>query len=142
MAGTYRSDRKRAGPGSAKRAIKSRTPLSGVFRHTHYTHSLGLLELREAICAHYRQRYRVELSPEQVIVTSGTSPAMFMVFSALLEPGEEVIVSNPHYACYPNFIRFAQGQPILVPVREEDGFQFYPEEVKKRIGPKDQGDFY
>jgi len=108
---------------------------------THYTHSLGLLELREAICAHYQQRYRVELSPEQVIVTSGTSPAMFMVFSALLEPGEEVIVSNPHYACYPNFIRFAQGLPILVPVREEEGFQFYPEEVKRRIGPKTKGIF-
>ena len=108
---------------------------------THYTHSQGLLELREAICGHYGRRYGVELSPEQIVVTSGTSPAMFMIFSALLEPGEEVIISNPHYACYPNFIRFAQGRPVMVPVREEEGFQFLPEAVEQRIGPKTKGVF-
>ncbi|MBI5586053.1 MAG: pyridoxal phosphate-dependent aminotransferase [Deltaproteobacteria bacterium] len=108
---------------------------------THYTHSLGLLELRETIAAHYQQEYGVDVSPEQIVVTSGTSPAIFMVFSALLEQGEEVIISNPHYACYPNFIRFAQGQPITVPVLEEEGFQFLPREVEKRLGPKTKAVF-
>lgn len=61
---------------------------------------------------------------------------MFLVFSALLEAGEEVIVSDPHYACYPNFIRFVGGQPVFVPVMEEDGFQFRTEEVRKRIAQK------
>ncbi|MDY6955237.1 MAG: aminotransferase class I/II-fold pyridoxal phosphate-dependent enzyme, partial [Thermodesulfobacteriota bacterium] len=75
--------------------------------HTHYTHSLGLLELREAICRYYHSSYGVSVEPDQVVVTSGTSPAMFMVFAALLEAGDEVIISDPHYACYPNFIRFA-----------------------------------
>jgi aspartate/methionine/tyrosine aminotransferase len=108
---------------------------------THYTHSLGLLELREAIAAHYKREYGVEVSPEQIVVTSGTSPAIFMVFSALLEQGEEVIISNPHYACYPNFIRFAQGRPVMVPVLEEEGFQFLPREVEKRLGPKTKAVF-
>jgi aspartate/methionine/tyrosine aminotransferase len=108
---------------------------------THYTDSRGLFELREAICAHYDRQYRVKVSPDQIIVTSGTSPAMFMVFSALLEPGEEVIISDPHYACYPNFIRFAQGKAVKVRVYEEDGFQYLPEEIGQRIGPDTKGIF-
>lgn len=108
---------------------------------THYTHSLGLLELREAIAAHYHREYGVSVSPDRIVVTAGTSPAIFMVFSALLEPGDEVIISNPHYACYPNFIRFAQGQPVMVPVLEEDGFQFRPREVAARLGPKTKAVF-
>jgi aspartate/methionine/tyrosine aminotransferase len=51
---------------------------------THYTHSLGLLELREAICEDYWQRYSVRIDPDQIIVTSGTSPGMLLCFAALL----------------------------------------------------------
>ena len=101
--------------------------------HTHYTHSLGNLELREAICEHYLERYNVSVHPDQMVITSGTSPAMFLLFSALLEQGDEVIISDPHYACYPNFIRFVQGIPVTVPVYEEDGFQYRPEAIKEKI---------
>jgi len=102
--------------------------------HTHYTHSLGLPELREAICGHYRTKYGVRIEPEQIIVTSGTSPALFMLFSTLLEAGDEIILSDPHYPCYPNFARFIGARPAFVKVREKDGFQFRPEEVRKRLG--------
>ncbi|MFH0788441.1 MAG: pyridoxal phosphate-dependent aminotransferase [Pseudomonadota bacterium] len=108
---------------------------------THYTDSRGLIELREAICAHYLRHYQVTVSPDQVIVTSGTSPAMLIVFLALLEPGQEVIISNPYYACYPNFIHFAQGKPVKIQVYEEDGFQYLPEEIRKEIGDKTKGIF-
>ncbi|MBM3135785.1 MAG: pyridoxal phosphate-dependent aminotransferase [Chloroflexi bacterium] len=104
--------------------------------HTHYTHSLGLLELREAICRHYRQTYNVSVSPDQVVVTSGTSPAMLLLFAALVEAGDEVIISDPHYACYPSFIQFVQGVPVNVPVYEEDGFQYRPESIAARITPR------
>ncbi|MCG6537478.1 MAG: aminotransferase class I/II-fold pyridoxal phosphate-dependent enzyme, partial [Syntrophales bacterium LBB04] len=103
---------------------------------THYTHSLGLLELREAICDHYRQRYGVTISPEQVIVTSGTSPAMMILFSTILERDDEVIISDPHYACYPNFIRFFGGKPICVPVHEDVGFQYTPAAIREMIHPR------
>ena len=63
--------------------------------HTHYTHSLGDLTLREAICEHYLETYNVSSHPDQVVVTSGTSPAMLLAFSALLDPGDEVIISDP-----------------------------------------------
>lgn len=103
---------------------------------TGYTHSLGILPLREAIAEHYHARYGVAVSPDRILVTSGTSPAMWMVFSALLEAGDEVIVSDPHYACYPNFIKFCGGKLACVDVAEEDGFQLRPEAVQARIGSR------
>jgi aspartate/methionine/tyrosine aminotransferase len=103
---------------------------------THYTHSLGLFELRDAISKYYLQTYHVSVDPDQIVVTSGTSPAMFSLFSVLLDEGDEVIISDPHYACYPNFITFAQGKPVMVPVYEEDGFQYRPEAIKDKITKK------
>ena len=100
---------------------------------THYTHSLGLFELREAICEYYHKHYQVSVDPDRVIVTSGSSPAIFMVFAALLEKQDEVIISDPHYACYPNFIKFVGGKPVTIPVYEKDGFQYRPEVIKENI---------
>jgi len=99
---------------------------------THYAHSLGLIELREAICEHYFTKYGVDISPDQIIVTSGTSPAMFLLFSALIEKGDEIIISDPHYACYPNYISFFEGVPVRVNVFEENGFQYTPEGIKEK----------
>lgn len=101
--------------------------------HTHYTHSLGLPELRQTICRYYREHYGVAISADQIIVTSGTSPAMLLLFAALLDPGDQVIISDPHYACYPNFIRFVEGEPVRIPVFEEDGFQFRPDAIRQKI---------
>ena len=103
---------------------------------THYTHSLGDIELREAICKHYLDAYGVEVRPEQVVVTSGTSPAMMLAFASLLERGDEVIVSDPAYACYPNFINFLGGVPARVPVYEQDGFQYRVPAIEERINQK------
>jgi aspartate/methionine/tyrosine aminotransferase len=104
--------------------------------HTHYTHSLGMIELREAIAEHYGKSYGVSVHPEQVVVTSGTSPAMLSMFSVLLEKGAEVIISDPHYACYPNFIKYLEGTAVTVPVHEEDGFQYRPEAIRAKITDK------
>ncbi len=103
---------------------------------TKYTHSLGILPLREAIAEHYQSRYGVEVSPDQVLVTPGTSPAMLLLFMALLNPGDQVILSDPHYACYPNFLRCADGEPVYVNVDEEDGFQYRPGAIRERLGPR------
>ncbi len=101
--------------------------------YTHYCHSLGLPELRQAISDWYQRTYEVPVDPDAVVITPGTSPAMFLLFAALLEPGDEVIISDPHYACYPNFIKFVQGRVVTVPVYEEDGFQFRPEAIRAKI---------
>ncbi|MBM4295886.1 MAG: pyridoxal phosphate-dependent aminotransferase [Deltaproteobacteria bacterium] len=96
---------------------------------TSYTTSQGLLELREHLSQHYLEKYGVWVKPEQFIVTSGTSPAMILIFAGLLNPGDEVLLTDPHYACYPNFIKLVDGVPRYAPVAEEDGFQFRPEEL-------------
>ncbi len=103
---------------------------------TQYSHSLGLLELRQAICDDYKSRYGVTVLPDQVIVTSGTSPAMLLVFSALLDPGDEIILADPGYACYPNFITYVEALPGYVPVFEDAGFQLDPDDVRRKIGPR------
>jgi len=66
---------------------------------------------------------------------------MFVMFSALLEKGDRVIISDPHYACYPNFIKFVQGVPVTIPVYEEDGFQYRPSAIKKKITKKTKAIF-
>jgi len=104
--------------------------------HMRYTHSLGILPLREAIADHYRTTYGVKVSPEQILVTPGTSPAMLLLFGALLDPGDEVVLSDPYYACYPNFIRYADGVPAYVDTTEEDAFQYRPEAIAARLGPR------
>lgn len=103
---------------------------------THYTPSIGIPELRRAIASHHLQTYGVEVEPGDVVITSGSSPAIFLVLSALLDAGSEIILSDPHYACYPNFIRFLDGVPVFVPASAEDGFQMDPDDVAKAITDK------
>lgn len=103
---------------------------------TYYTASVGLLELREAIAEHFLEKYNVPISPDQVIVTNGSSPGLLITFSALLEEGDEVILTNPHYPCYPNFVTFLGCTSKFVKINEHDGFRCNPEEIKEKIGPK------
>jgi (5-formylfuran-3-yl)methyl phosphate transaminase len=103
---------------------------------THYTHSLGLIELRQAISEHYQREFGVAPDPCRIVVTGGVSPAMLLTFAALLHHGDEVILSDPSYACYPNFIRFQGATPAYAPVREEDGFQFTIDGLKPYIHDK------
>jgi aspartate/methionine/tyrosine aminotransferase len=106
---------------------------------THYTHSLGILPLREAIVTYYQKHYGVSISPDQVLVTMGTSPGLLLILCALLDPGDEVILSNPAYACYPNFVRYIEGVPVAVPVYAEEGFTFQPGAIRRRISPHTKG---
>ncbi|MDZ7263258.1 MAG: aminotransferase class I/II-fold pyridoxal phosphate-dependent enzyme, partial [candidate division KSB1 bacterium] len=103
---------------------------------THYTHSLGIRPLREAIASYYNHQYQITVQPEQVIVTSGTSPGLLLALSALLNPGDEVICANPSYACYKNFIAYLNAKVTCVPVYEDDGFQYRPEAIRKKMSSK------
>ena len=100
---------------------------------TKYAHSLGILPLREAIAEHYQRTYRVAVSPDQILVTAGTSPAMLLLFTGLLSSGDEVVLSDPHYACYPNFVRYAGADPVYVPTPEAEGWILRAEAVRERL---------
>lgn len=97
---------------------------------TRYTDSRGLLELREAIAEEKEFRTGIQVDPDQVIVTPGTSPAMLLVFSLLVSPGDEVLIPAPYYPCYPNFVRFFGGVPVYVPCDPEKGFRIEASRVK------------
>ena len=103
---------------------------------TRYAHSLGLVPLREAIAERYLFRYGVTVSPDQILVTAGTSPAMLLLFSTLLDPGDHVLLTDPHYAVYPNLIRYPGGQPVFAATFEAEGFQCRTDELAALVTPR------
>jgi aspartate/methionine/tyrosine aminotransferase len=103
---------------------------------THYTDSRGLDDLRRAIARDRARRFPVDVAPEQVIVTSGTSPAMLLVFALLIEPGDEVVFGTPHYPCYPSFVRFFGGVPVPVPTDPARGYPLDPDAVRRALTPR------
>jgi len=103
---------------------------------TGYTQSLGLPDLREAITAHMKSSYGVAVDAENIVVTQGTSPAMLLLFGSVLDPGDEVVLADPCYPAYPNYVSFLGGAPVSVPVRAEDGFRFRIDEVERAITPR------
>ncbi len=103
---------------------------------TNYTDSRGLAELREEIAADAARRFDVDVDPERVLVTNGTSPAMLLVFSLLVDSGDEVVLGTPHYPCYPNFIRFCGGNPVLVETDPAQGYPLDVEAVRAALSPR------
>lgn len=104
--------------------------------HTHYTHSLGDPELRKEIAAFHQREYGVVVDPDCMVVTSGSSPAILLVLMLLCNPDSEVILSNPGYACYRNFVLAAQANPVLVPLNEATGLQYNMEAIRKCVTPR------
>lgn len=103
---------------------------------TGYTHSMGILPLREAICEYYEREYGItSVTPDRVMVTNGTSPAMLTLFMAACGKGDKVLMSNPCYACYANFAIICGAEPVYVQTSPEDGFQFRPDDVRRLLTP-------
>lgn len=100
---------------------------------THYTHSLGDPELRAEIASLYNREYGVNVSPDRILVTSGTSPALLLVTILLCSPGSEVILSNPGYACYKNFVLAAHAKPVFVDLDPAKGFEYNIDDIKSKI---------
>lgn len=108
---------------------------------THYTHSLGEPALRMAIAKFYKQEYNVELDPDCVVVTSGSSPSILMALMLLCNVGDEVIMSNPGYPCYRNFALACHAEPVCVDLFAENGFQYNINDIKSKITDKTKAIF-
>ncbi|MBI5751328.1 MAG: pyridoxal phosphate-dependent aminotransferase [Hydrogenophilales bacterium] len=91
--------------------------------HTYYTPALGLPQLREAIAAFYAARYGVTISPNRVVVTPGSSGALLLTLAVLLNPGDEVLLTDPGYPCNRHFARFVEGRAVALPVTAATQFQ-------------------
>ncbi len=103
---------------------------------THYTDSRGIEPLRVAIAQDQARRFGVDVDPGRVLVSSGTSPAMLLVFSLLVGPGDEVILGTPHYPCYPSFVRQCGGVPVLVPTDPATGYALDVDAIRRAITPR------
>ncbi|MBQ7208831.1 MAG: aminotransferase class I/II-fold pyridoxal phosphate-dependent enzyme [Lentisphaeria bacterium] len=105
--------------------------------HTSYTSNLGMPKLRAAICDYVAKNYDCQYKPEnQCIVTVGVSEALDIAMRAILDPGDEVIYSEPCFVSYPAEIIMAHGVPVPVSTKKADAFALDPEEVRKKITPK------
>lgn len=90
---------------------------------TKYTPACGLPELREAIADWYWQRFQVKLAPERVIVTPGASGALQLALGVLVNPQDQVLLTDPGYPCNRHFVRLFEGQPISIPVTAAQNYQ-------------------
>jgi aspartate/methionine/tyrosine aminotransferase len=97
--------------------------------NVHYTHALGLPELREAIARFYQERYRADVGPERIIVTAGASGALLLAFGVLINPGDEVLLADPGYPCNRQFVRTFEGVPRAIPVTAATAYQPTAERV-------------
>jgi aminotransferase len=104
---------------------------------THYTSNAGLLELRQAITRHLYKLYGVEYDPlTEIIITVGVSEALYLAMTALLNPGEEVIIPTPCFVSYQAEVILAGGVPVEITTCVEDGFQVRPENIAAAITPR------
>lgn len=103
---------------------------------TKYAPPAGIPELREAISAKFKRENGLEIPPDQIVVTVGGKQALFNLFQAILDPGDEVIVIGPYWVSYPEMARFAEGVPVEVNTGPESGFIPDPQEVERKITPR------
>lgn len=100
---------------------------------THYTHSMGDPILRQEIANFYQQEYQVNVDPDCIVVTAGSSPAILLTLVLLCEAGSEVILSNPGYACYRNFVLAVNANPVLVELKPENKFQYDVSAIRAKM---------
>jgi len=105
--------------------------------HTGYTPTSGYPELRSAVARYLENRYGTKYNPDtEIVITVGSSQAMDLAFRATVDPGDEVILSDPYYLCYPSCISLAHGIPVTVPTSGDDGFKLRPDHVEAKLTPK------
>ncbi len=104
---------------------------------THYTSNSGKPELRQAIAEHLSRLYGVHYDPEEeIVITVGVSEALYLAMTALLDPGDEVIIPTPCFVSYQAEVILAGGVPIELPSRLEDSFQLDPDRLRAAITPR------
>ncbi|MFZ5879945.1 MAG: pyridoxal phosphate-dependent aminotransferase [Chloroflexota bacterium] len=104
---------------------------------THYTSNWGKMELRQAIAANLQNRYGVKYDPAtEVVATVGVSEALYMAFTAILDPGDEVIIPTPCFVAYQAEVILAGGVPVEVPARPENQFMIDPADIRKALTPR------
>src|SRR5512136_1108101 len=109
---------------------------------THYTSNSGKLEVRQAVADNLKSLYGISYDPvTEIILTVGVSEALYLAFTAVLDPGDEVIIPTPCFVSYQAEVLMAGGVPVEIPSRLEDDFQLDPERIRAAITPRTRAIF-
>jgi aspartate aminotransferase len=103
---------------------------------TRYTAVDGTPELKRAIIAKFRRDNGLEYQPEQILVSCGGKQSFFNLVQALLNPGDEVIIPAPYWVSYPDMVRLADGEPVIIRAGVESGFKITPDELEAAVTPR------
>ncbi|MEK3645426.1 pyridoxal phosphate-dependent aminotransferase [Aeribacillus sp. FSL M8-0235] len=104
--------------------------------NTKYTPSGGLISLKEAIIEKFKKDQHLEYKPSEIIVSTGAKHALYTLFQAILDDGDEVIIPSPYWVSYPEQVKLAGGAPVFVEGREENQFKITPDQLQQAITNK------
>lgn len=104
--------------------------------HTHYTAPSGIPELKKAVVEQYQAIHGLKYEPAQVVVSNGAKHALHNVFTALLDPGDEVIIPAPYWVSYAELVKLTGAVPVIVQTRQEDDFKLTPDLLFQAINEK------
>jgi aspartate/methionine/tyrosine aminotransferase len=104
--------------------------------HHGYTPAVGIPPLREAVAADLYRRFKVSVTPDEVMIQPGGKPTMFMAIMMFGEKGADILYPDPGFPIYRSMIEFTGANPVPVPIREENAFAFSAEETLRLITPR------
>lgn len=103
---------------------------------TKYTPASGTLDLKKAICEKLKRDNGLDYTPANIVVSNGAKHSLMNAFDAIINPGDEIIVPAPYWVSYTEMIKMADGVPVIIETKEEDGFKFTVQQLKDAITPK------
>ena len=106
---------------------------------TFYTSNQGLPQLRQRISKYLLDRFNVNYEPDEMILTAGSSQGILAALMAIINPGDEIIVTEPTYICYVPDIEMCGGKAIVIPLKAENNFKLTKEELKQHINKNTKG---
>jgi aspartate/methionine/tyrosine aminotransferase len=107
--------------------------------HVHYTSSIGIPALRKAISRYYLERFGVEVPASRIVVTAGASAALVLAFGATLDPGDQIVLSDPGYPCNRHLIRLYGADPVAARVGPAENYQLSIDTVAQRWTQQTRG---
>lgn len=117
-------------------AVKDKGIEAIELNRTHYTSNSGLMELRQKISSKLKRENDIAVSPEEILITSGSSEGLDIALRAVLEEGDEVLIPDPAYVAYGPLVSLAGGKPVFVPTIEKNEFRVKAEDMRKRVTKK------
>ncbi|RXI47564.1 aspartate aminotransferase [Clostridium tetani] len=104
--------------------------------HTKYTSVSGVVELKEAIVNKFKKENNLIYKPSQIIVSTGAKQCIANLFMAILNPGDEVLISTPYWVSYPELVKLADGVPVFVDCKKENDYKYSIDELEKKVSSK------